>query len=181
MRLGFFIGLARSQYKPPVRQLWVTFCVAKSPSSSSSPAPPVEELKITYSSSSGPGGQNVNKVATKVDIRYCSVIFLSVLSFIHPRVSSLSRRMSFHINIFLPRFHVAKSDWLGQAEKELVMDKLSNYITKDGFMVVKSDKTRSQVLNQEDAVRKLRKGFKFLLNRLVDFSIKWVGGVPLVH
>ena len=35
------------------------------------------------------------------------------------------------------------------------MDKLSNYITKDGFMVVKSDKTRSQVLNQEDAVRKL--------------------------
>ena len=22
---------------------------------------------------------------------------------------------------------------------------------------------------------------KFLLNRLVDFSIKWVGGVPLVH
>ena len=61
------------------------------------------------------------------------------------------------------------------------MDKLSNYITKDGFMVVKSDKTRSQVLNQEDAVRKLRKGFKFLLNRLVDFSMKWVGGVLLVH
>ena len=22
---------------------------------------------------------------------------------------------------------------------------------------------------------------KFLLNRLVDFSFKWVGGVPLVH
>ena len=22
---------------------------------------------------------------------------------------------------------------------------------------------------------------KFLLNRLVEFSIKWVGGVPLVH
>ena len=83
MRLGLFIGLGRPQYQPPVRQLWVTFCVAKSPSSS--PAPPLEELKITYSSSSGPGGQNVNKVATKVDIRYCSVIFLGIE--FHPSTS----------------------------------------------------------------------------------------------
>ena len=30
---------------------------------------PMNELKKTYSSSSGPGGQNVNKVATKVDLR----------------------------------------------------------------------------------------------------------------
>ena len=30
---------------------------------------PQEELRVTYSSSSGPGGQNVNKLATKVDIR----------------------------------------------------------------------------------------------------------------
>ena len=30
---------------------------------------PINELKKTYSSSSGPGGQNVNKVATKVDLR----------------------------------------------------------------------------------------------------------------
>ena len=28
-----------------------------------------KDVKITYSTSSGPGGQNVNKVATKVDIR----------------------------------------------------------------------------------------------------------------
>jgi len=30
----------------------------------------VEELDITYSTSSGPGGQNVNKVNTKVDLRF---------------------------------------------------------------------------------------------------------------
>ena len=30
---------------------------------------PMSELKATYSCSSGPGGQNVNKVATKVDLR----------------------------------------------------------------------------------------------------------------
>lgn len=28
------------------------------------------ELKITYSRSSGPGGQNVNKLDTKVDLRF---------------------------------------------------------------------------------------------------------------
>ena len=73
------------------------------------------------------------------------------------------------------------ADWLGREDKIVLKERLSNIITKDGWILVKSDKTRSQVLNQEDAVRKLRKGFKFLLNRLVDFSIKWVGGVPLVH
>jgi peptidyl-tRNA hydrolase ICT1 len=31
---------------------------------------PIEELDITYSTSSGPGGQNVNKVNTKVDLRF---------------------------------------------------------------------------------------------------------------
>ena len=60
------------------------------------------------------------------------------------------------LNILIhSRFHVGNSNWLSQAEKELVMCNLSNYITKDGFMVVKSEKTRSQAINQEDAVRKL--------------------------
>lgn len=31
---------------------------------------PIDELEITYSRSSGPGGQNVNKVNTKVDVRF---------------------------------------------------------------------------------------------------------------
>ncbi|CAB3372866.1 Hypothetical predicted protein [Cloeon dipterum] len=31
---------------------------------------PVKELQITYSRSSGPGGQNVNTVSTKVDLRF---------------------------------------------------------------------------------------------------------------
>lgn len=31
---------------------------------------PIEELEIKYSTSSGPGGQNVNKVHTKVDLRF---------------------------------------------------------------------------------------------------------------
>lgn len=31
---------------------------------------PIQELQITYSRSTGPGGQNVNKVNTKVDLRF---------------------------------------------------------------------------------------------------------------
>lgn len=31
---------------------------------------PIKQLEITYSRSSGPGGQNVNKVNTKVDLRF---------------------------------------------------------------------------------------------------------------
>lgn len=31
---------------------------------------PLDQLDITYSKSSGPGGQNVNKVNTKVDVRF---------------------------------------------------------------------------------------------------------------
>ena len=31
---------------------------------------PIKDLTLKYSCSGGPGGQNVNKVATKVDMRY---------------------------------------------------------------------------------------------------------------
>jgi peptidyl-tRNA hydrolase ICT1 len=31
---------------------------------------PLDQLQITYDRSSGPGGQNVNKVSTKVDLRF---------------------------------------------------------------------------------------------------------------
>lgn len=31
---------------------------------------PIDKLNITYSRSSGPGGQNVNTVSTKVDLRF---------------------------------------------------------------------------------------------------------------
>ena len=36
-----------------------------------------------------------------------------------------------------------------------MMEKLSNIITKDGWILVKSDKTRSRSMNETDAIEKL--------------------------
>ena len=48
-------------------------------------------------------------------------------------------------------------NWLSQDEKYKVSEKLKTFINKDGWLVLKSDKTRSQTLNQEDAMEKLKK------------------------
>lgn len=32
--------------------------------------PPPDQVQVTYSRSSGPGGQNVNRINTKVDLRF---------------------------------------------------------------------------------------------------------------
>ena len=42
-----------------------------------------------------------------------------------------------------------------ESEKEVLRMKLRNIITKDGWILVKSDKTRSQSLNQKDAIEKM--------------------------
>ncbi|XP_071521675.1 large ribosomal subunit protein mL62 isoform X2 [Panulirus ornatus] len=82
----------------------------------------MEKMQVSYSRSSGPGGQNVNKVNTKVDLR----------------------------------FNLASADWLSQELKEKVAEMYKNSITVEGFLVVRSDKTRSQQLNLADAMDKLR-------------------------
>jgi len=83
---------------------------------------PPKELTITYSLSSGPGGQHANKNETRVDIR----------------------------------FHLDSANWLSDEVKAKVKEKISHELTKDGLLVVKSDRTRSRMLNQADALRKLR-------------------------
>ncbi|XP_026478994.1 peptidyl-tRNA hydrolase ICT1, mitochondrial [Ctenocephalides felis] len=83
---------------------------------------PLDEITITYSRSSGPGGQNVNKVNTKVDIR----------------------------------FNVANAKWIDESIKEQLLAQNKNNITNEGFLIVKSDITRSQQLNLADALEKLR-------------------------
>ncbi|KAK8395758.1 hypothetical protein O3P69_005689 [Scylla paramamosain] len=83
---------------------------------------PMDKVQVTYSRSSGPGGQNVNKINTKVDLR----------------------------------FHLASAEWLSPELKEKLATKHKTSITSDGFLVIRSDKTRSQQLNLAEAMDKLR-------------------------
>ncbi|KAK7500989.1 hypothetical protein BaRGS_00007869 [Batillaria attramentaria] len=83
---------------------------------------PVEDLEISYSRSSGPGGQNVNKVNTKVEVR----------------------------------FHVPSASWLTSDIKSKLTEMQKTRITKDGYLVVTSDRTRKQMLNQADCMDKIR-------------------------
>nr|CAG4644470.1 EOG090X0JCO [Lepidurus arcticus] len=84
---------------------------------------PLERLDIQYSRSSGPGGQNVNCVSTKVDLR----------------------------------FHLETADWIPDGTRPLLAKRAGNQINKDGFLVIKSDRTRSQQLNLADCLDKVRK------------------------
>ena len=82
----------------------------------------VDRLEVHYSRSSGPGGQNVNCVSTKAEIR----------------------------------FQVASANWIPEHIRSKLIEKTKNQITKEGYLVMKSDRTRSQQLNLADALDKVR-------------------------
>lgn len=83
---------------------------------------PIEKLDITYSRSSGPGGQNVNTVNTKVDLR----------------------------------FNIKNATWLLEEIRDKLLEQQKTNINKDGYLIIKSDLTRSQQLNLANALEKLR-------------------------
>ncbi|XP_046397252.1 peptidyl-tRNA hydrolase ICT1, mitochondrial [Ischnura elegans] len=83
---------------------------------------PIEKLHITYSRSGGAGGQNVNMLNSKVDVR----------------------------------FHVESADWLSNEVKSKLIEMNKTKINKEGFLILKSEKTRSQQLNVADVMMKLR-------------------------
>ena len=82
---------------------------------------PEGELSFTATTSSGPGGQNVNKVSTRVVVS----------------------------------FDVAGSPTLTDDQKNLILRRLQNRVTKEGVLKVASQETRSQWANREAALRRL--------------------------
>ena len=54
------------------------------------------------------------------------------------------------------RFHLDSASWLSEDVKSVIKMKHSGQLTKDGFLIVKSDRTRSRQLNQADTLQKLR-------------------------
>ncbi len=77
-----------------------------------------KEVKFTMSCSSGNGGQNVNRVATKATLH----------------------------------FLVGESDLFSDAQKALLFEKLKNRISKDGYLVITSQTSRSALKNKKAAL-----------------------------
>jgi ribosome-associated protein len=79
------------------------------------------EIVFKASRSSGPGGQNINKLNTKVTVI----------------------------------FDIKNSGFLNPQQKEIILKKLGNRITKDSRLIVESQKFRTQKANRDFAVEKL--------------------------
>jgi len=78
------------------------------------------EFKISASRSSGAGGQNVNKVSTKVELR----------------------------------FSVTNSELITSEEKDIITQKLASRISNDGFFIIVSQASRSQIQNKETVIER---------------------------
>jgi len=52
-------------------------------------------------------------------------------------------------------FHVETSEILTENQKVLIIEKLTNKINKEGYLNVKSQKSRSQLENKEDVIVKI--------------------------
>lgn len=92
------------------------------------------ELIVSASRSSGAGGQNVNKVSTKIELR----------------------------------FHVESSQVLTDSEKAIIIEKVANKISLEGFLIIVSQTERSQLRNKEVALEK----FYALLEKALKPKIK---------
>lgn len=80
----------------------------------------ISELQFKAVRSSGAGGQNVNKVASKVVLQ----------------------------------FDLKNSASFSAEEKELLLVKLENKLTKDGVLILNCDEDRSQLRNKEIVIKR---------------------------
>lgn len=78
------------------------------------------EIDFSASRSDGPGGQNVNKVSSKITMR----------------------------------FDLMNSSLLTEAERQLLLKKIGNRLTKEGVLILSEQGSRSQLQNKENVIVK---------------------------
>ena len=54
------------------------------------------------------------------------------------------------------RFHLATAEWIPEPIRTRFAERVCNQLTKDGFFVIRSERTRFQHLNLADVLDKLR-------------------------
>ena len=57
-------------------------------------------------------------------------------------------RFTKYTNFLEARFKLDSASWLNTETKDILKDKWKGQLTKEGYFVVKSERTRSQQLNQ---------------------------------
>ena len=93
------------------------------------------EFIFSTSRSSGPGGQNVNKVSSKVELR----------------------------------FSITDSQCLDDSEKQIISQRLSNNINKEGELIIVCQISRSQLTNKKLTVDTF---FRLLENALTPVKLR---------
>jgi len=86
---------------------------------------PAAEIDTAFARSGGPGGQNVNKVASKVELRW------------------------------IPGESAAVRSSLHEHDRSWLLARLQSRLTNAGELIVTSTLTRDQAKNREDALSKL--------------------------
>jgi ribosome-associated protein len=89
------------------------------------------EITFQTSRSSGPGGQNVNKVESRVELRW----------------------------------HLQHSQVLTPIQKELILEKIANQLTAEGYLLVVAQDDRSQLRNKEIALARFHELLQKSLRR----------------
>ena len=87
---------------------------------SSSLAIPLSEVTFTFDRSPGPGGQNVNKVNTRAELR----------------------------------FNLVESSSLNPDQRERLQIRLAPRLTRDGVLILRSSRFRTQRRNRDDCLAK---------------------------